>query len=189
MSCDNMPFGDGCRKEVGMKRNLIVSFLLTAGALIGLTGPAGASLQSGPEILFGRIEKVEDNGFVIQSVRGQFMKLQLSKDTNVVCSNGSQAMLMTSRQGSQEQSELPVSPAEEQTKSHNSSEAVNKDVARGSGFLVGGPDCHFKPGDLVRVEASDAGTITTITRLPYEEAENGSQVATEKEQEPSTSAQ
>ena len=40
---------------------------------------------------------------------------------------------------------------------------ANEDVARGSGFAVGG--CTFKEGDHVRVEASDMGTATTIKQL------------------------
>lgn len=40
---------------------------------------------------------------------------------------------------------------------------ANEDVARGSGFVVGG--CTFKEGDHVRVEASDMGTATTIKQL------------------------
>jgi hypothetical protein len=42
---------------------------------------------------------------------------------------------------------------------------ANEDVAKGSGFVVGGKDCGFKAGDQVRVEASDMGTATTITQL------------------------
>jgi hypothetical protein len=42
---------------------------------------------------------------------------------------------------------------------------AKEDVARGSGFVVGGKDCAFKAGDQVRVEASDMGTATTITQL------------------------
>ena len=42
---------------------------------------------------------------------------------------------------------------------------ANEDVAKGSGFVVGGKDCSFKAGDQVRVEASDMGTATTITQL------------------------
>jgi hypothetical protein len=34
---------------------------------------------------------------------------------------------------------------------------AKEDVARGSGFVVGGKDCTFKAGDQVRVEASDMG--------------------------------
>jgi hypothetical protein len=45
-------------------------------------------------------------------------------------------------------------------------QSANKDVARGSGFAVGGSSgCQFKAGDRVRVEASDMGTITTIKRM------------------------
>jgi hypothetical protein len=40
---------------------------------------------------------------------------------------------------------------------------ANEDVARGSGFVVGG--CTFKEGDHVRVESSDMGTATTIKQL------------------------
>ena len=42
---------------------------------------------------------------------------------------------------------------------------ANEDVARGSGFVVGGSDCSFKAGDQIRIEASDMGTATTITQL------------------------
>jgi hypothetical protein len=45
-------------------------------------------------------------------------------------------------------------------------QAANKDVARGSGFSVGGSQgCQFKAGDRVRIEASDMGTMTTIKAL------------------------
>ena len=42
---------------------------------------------------------------------------------------------------------------------------AKEDVARGSGFVVGGRDCTFKEGDRVRIEASDMGTATTIKQL------------------------
>jgi hypothetical protein len=42
---------------------------------------------------------------------------------------------------------------------------------------------------MVRIEASDMGTMTTITRLAYEEAEPGSQIATEKDEEVNISVQ
>jgi hypothetical protein len=45
-------------------------------------------------------------------------------------------------------------------------EKANRDIARGSGFVVGGSSgCEFKAGDKVRVEASDMGTVTTIKGL------------------------
>jgi hypothetical protein len=42
---------------------------------------------------------------------------------------------------------------------------AKEDVARGSGFIVGGKDCTFTPGDQVRIEASDMGTATTIKQI------------------------
>lgn len=44
---------------------------------------------------------------------------------------------------------------------------AKEDVARGSGFVVGGAECHFKIGDQVRIEASDMGTATTIKQLSH----------------------
>ena len=40
---------------------------------------------------------------------------------------------------------------------------AKKDVAKGSGFVVG--PCTFNIGDQVRVEGSDMGTVTTIKQL------------------------
>jgi hypothetical protein len=197
---------------------------------VGLEGADSSSvILGGPEIVFGRIEKIEGDSYSIQGHDGQFMNLQLTKDSNVVCISGSDAKLMTGRQDMQEHMEIPISPAtEDQMKRHDPSrldeqlnllnnpnrqqaeyetsapskdpstlqgvvgstdEAANKDVARGSGFVVGSSDCHFKPGDLVRIEVSDMGRITTIASLPYEQEENGSQVATEKDDELTTSRQ
>ncbi len=81
---------------------------------VGLEGASSSSvILGGPEILLGRIEKIEPNGFLVRGDRGQSVKLQLTKDTNIVCSNGSEAKLMTGRQGMQEQAEIPISPAAE----------------------------------------------------------------------------
>jgi hypothetical protein len=43
---------------------------------------------------------------------------------------------------------------------------ANEDVAKGSGFVVGGKQgCQSKVGDHVRVEGSDIGTATTIRQI------------------------
>ena len=186
-----------------MKRKLSMSTLLIAGALTGFTGQAGASMQStpdrgmgetsqqnsqqevglehagsssvilgGPEILLGQIEKIDRNGFLVRGDRGQSLKLQVTKDSNIVCSNGSEAKLMTGRQGMREH------------------EAANEDLARGSGFVGGGSDCTFRPGDLVRIEASSLGSMTTITRLASKtDEERRSQFVTEQDEELNISAQ
>jgi hypothetical protein len=253
--CDLPYRGQQPLKEVTMRPQLSISSLLFVGALTGSTGYAQADaglgtgetsqqksqqgvglegadsssvILGGPEMLYGRIEKIEGNDFLVQADHGQFMKLQLTKDTNIVCAKGSEATLTTGRQGMQEHAEIPISPAtEEQMNGHDPSnlneqlnllndpnrqqaeyetpapskdpsslkgvvgstdEAANKDIAHGSGFVVGSSDC-FKRGDLVRIEASDVGTMTTIAQLPYEQEESGSQIATEKEEEMSKSVQ
>jgi hypothetical protein len=45
--------------------------------------------------------------------------------------------------------------------------AAKGDVARGSGFVVGGADCSFRPGDQVRIEGSDMGTAPTIKQVSH----------------------
>jgi hypothetical protein len=196
---------------------------------VGLEGANSSNVVlGGPEIVLGRIEKIDATGFLVHGDRGQFMKLQMGKDTNIVCAAGSQSKMVTGRQGRQEQTEIPISPAtEEQMKSYDpsrieeqltflndpnrqqtefetsapskdpstlkgvvgSTDEANKDMAHGSGFVVGDSDCNFKPGDLVRIEASDMGTMTTIKKLASAEDESGSQIAAEKEEELSTSTQ
>ena len=42
---------------------------------------------------------------------------------------------------------------------------ANEDVAKGSGFALGGKDCQFKVGDHVKIEASDTETATTIQQV------------------------
>jgi hypothetical protein len=195
------------------------SFLLIAAALMGFTDQAEASTQRVPgvgteemslekrhqglgQILFGRLEKIENTGFVVESERGEYIMLRLSKGTNVVCLSGSEAKLVAGRHGISEQSDVPLSPAgEEQVKkasrtddqrhasrpyrqdersetpapsswksvAASSDEAASQHVVGETGFLAPNSDCHFKAGDLVRIEASDAGTMTTITRLVYDE--------------------
>jgi hypothetical protein len=54
-------------------------------------------------------------------------------------------------------------PSEMKARLGSTDPRANEDVARGSGFVVGG--CTFKEGDHVRIEASDMGTATTIKRI------------------------
>jgi hypothetical protein len=157
---------------------------------------AGSSsvILGGPEVLLGQIEKIDHNGFLVRGDRGQSLKLQVTKDTNIVCSNGSEAKLMTGRQGMQEQAEVGTSPTSDDPSAPKgvvgpTDEAANRDLARGSGFVVRSSNCTFRPGDLIRIEASDVGTMTTITRLASKTDERASQIATEKDAELNTSAQ
>jgi hypothetical protein len=216
---------NGKTRKIGMSSLVLASALMAFGSVaeasmelnpgeqsqqksqqgLGLEGADSSTvILGGPEILVGQIEKIDGNDFLVQGDNGQFMKMQLTKDSNIVCGTGSETKLMTGQQNMQEQAEIPISPAtEEEMKSHDPSrlneqlnllndpnrqqaefespapsldpstlkgvvgstdEAANKDMARGSGFVVGNPDC-FKAGDHVRIEASDVGTITTIKKF------------------------
>ena len=50
---------------------------------------------------------------------------------------------------------------------------ANEDVAKGSGFVVGGKEgCSFKVGDRVKVEPSDLGTATTLHLLAAQDSKD-----------------
>jgi hypothetical protein len=178
---------------------------------LGVQGGGSSNvILGGPEIIIGRIEKVQGDAFSIKGDRGQDVKLRMTKDTNMVCVGREGTTMTSGRQDKKEEKEIPISHAtEEQMKSHDASraqqqmqalndpnrqqaehempppskdpsqlkdvvgstdQAANKDVARGSGFSVGGSKgCQFKEGDYVRVEASDMGTITTIKAMTEQE--------------------
>ena len=60
---------------------------------------------------------------------------------------------------------LSKAPSELKDVVGSTDSTAKEDVARGSGFVVGGADCKFRPGDQVRIEASDMGTATTIKQI------------------------
>lgn len=179
---------------------------------LGLEGGSGSSnvILGGPEIIVGQIASIQGDEFVIDGDRGQFIRIRVTKDTNMVCAEGQGAKLSTSREGVKERKEIPPSAgAEQEMNRHDpgraddqrqalndpnqqqaehqmgaptkdpsklkdvvgsTDEKAKQDVARGSGFVVGGSSgCQFKPGDHVRVEASDMGTATTVKGLSGEE--------------------
>jgi hypothetical protein len=78
-----------------------------------------------------------------------------------------QQMMQQSREGTsqKEVGALSKDPSKLKDVVGTTDPKAKEDVARGSGFVVGGTDCTFKAGDQVRVEASDMGTATTITQL------------------------
>jgi len=176
---------------------------------VGLEGGGGSSgvIMGGPEIIIGKIASVQGQEYTINGNNGQFVKIHVTKDTNIICGGGAaghDTKFTTGQQGDQEKHEIPISPATEQQMKQASKsdhergalndpnkqqaehqmppvtkdpsklkdvvgstdEKANQDIARGSGFVVGGSSgCQFKAGDFVRVEASDMGTATTIKGL------------------------
>src|SRR6478736_3140123 len=87
---------------------------------VGQEGTGSSSvILGGPEIFLGQIKKIEHNGFSVRGDRGQSLELEVTKDTNIVCSNGSEAKLTTGRQVIQEQTDPFISPStEDQMKRH-----------------------------------------------------------------------
>ena len=173
---------------------------------VGLS-PGGQSsnvIMGGPDILVGTISQIQGDQYTLQGDRGQEISLRVTKDTNLVCSEGQGAQFSTGRQSGKEHQEIPPTQFMEQQAAkggpppsekemmqqlHQSGTqeevgalskdpstmkdvvgttdpSANEDVAKGSGFVVGGKGgCQFKVGDQVRVEASDMGTATTIRQL------------------------
>ena len=179
---------------------------------LGLEGSGSSGvIMGGPEIIIGKIVGIHGDEYMLDGNRGQFIRLRVTKDTNMICAEGQGTKMSTSKEGIKEEHEIPISPStEQQMKSHKPDQAqnqrqalndsnqqqaehqmgaptqdpsklkdvvgstdqkANQDVARGSGFVVGGSSgCQFKEGDMVRVEASDMGTATTIKGLSSDES-------------------
>jgi hypothetical protein len=177
------------------------------------TGQQGVGLQSnsqssnvikgGPDIVVGKITKIQGEQYSIHGDRGQDITLRVTKDTNKICAKGEGTKFSTGQESAKEHHEIAPTPSMEKqgdkagqrlseqemmqrSREDTSQKEVgalskdpsklkdvvgttdpkaNEDIARGSGFVVGGTDCTFKAGDQVRIEASDMGTATTISQL------------------------
>lgn len=178
---------------------------------LGVPGSGSSNvILGGPEIIVGRIASIQGDELMIEGDRGQFIRIRVNKDTNMVCAEGQGTKFSTSREGVKERKEIPPTEsmaqqqggqaggrAQDQRQALNdpnrqqaehrtgpptkdpsqlkdvvgsTDEKANQDVARGSGFVVGGSSgCQFKAGDHVRIEASDMGTATTVKGLSGEE--------------------
>lgn len=174
---------------------------------VGLGSGGGQSnvITGGPDIIVGKISKIQGDQYSITGDRGQEVSLRVTKDTNLVCAKGQGAKFATGQQSGKEHQEIAPTPFMEQQAGKSGGRAIseqemmqqlhdsgtqkevgalskdpskmkdvvgttdpkaNEDVAKGSGFVVGGQGgCNFKVGDQVRVEASDMGTATTIRQM------------------------
>lgn len=174
------------------------------GAGLGGAGQSSNVIMGGPDIIMGRISKIQDDQYSVEGDRGQEISLRVTKDTNLVCAEGQGAKFSTGQKSGKEHQEIAPTPFMEQqagkggrtlseqemmNQLHEGSTQkevgalskdpskmkdvigttdpkANEDVAKGSGFVVGGKGgCSFKVGDQVRIEASDMGTATTIRQL------------------------
>ena len=165
---------------------------------LGLTGSESSNvITGGPEIIEGKITKIQGEHFSISGEEGQNITLRVTKDTNKVCARAQGTQFSTGQEGVKEHQEIaPTASMEKQGKTRvqgttqsqqdtsqketgalskdpsalkdvvgSTDSTAKEDVARGSGFVVGGTDCKFRPGDQVRIEASDMGTATTIKQI------------------------
>jgi hypothetical protein len=91
----------------------------------------------------------------------------MEKQTGKGQVSSEQEMMQRSREDSSQKEigALSKDPSKLKNVVGSTDSKANEDVARGSGFVVGGKDCTFKAGDQVRIEASDMGTATTISQL------------------------
>jgi hypothetical protein len=174
---------------------------------VGLGSGGGSSnvITGGPDIIEGKITRIQGDQYSVQGDRGQEISLRVTKDTNLVCSGGQGSTFSTGQESGKEHQEIAPTPFMEQQAGKRGKEAIseqemtkqlhesgtqkevgalskdpsqlkdvvgstdpkaNEDVAKGSGFQVGGKGgCKFNVGDQVRIEASDTGTATTIRQV------------------------
>lgn len=179
------------------------------GVGLGAGGESSNVIKGGPDIIVGKISGIQGEQYSIEGDRGQQISLRVTKDTNLVCSEGQGSKFTTGQQSGKEHEEIPptqfmeqqagkgdrvVSEQEmmQQLKESGTQEKVgalskdpsklkdvvgttdpkaNEDVAKGSGFVVGGKGgCKFKVWDHVRIEGSDMGTATTIQQIAQEKS-------------------
>ena len=71
-------------------------------------------IMGGPDIVVGKISKIQGDQYSIQGDRGQEISLRVTKDTNLVCSEGQGAKFSTGQQSGKEQQEIPPTQFMEQ---------------------------------------------------------------------------
>jgi hypothetical protein len=76
---------------------------------LGLKSESRSSnvVLGGPDIVEGKITKIEGELFSIHGNRGQEISLRVTKDTNKVCGSGQGTKVSTGQEGAQEQQEIP----------------------------------------------------------------------------------
>ena len=83
---------------------------------VGLS-PGGQSsnvIMGGPDIVVGKISKIQGDQYSIQGDRGQEISLRVTKDTNMVCAGGQGAKFSTGQQSGKEHQEIAPTPFMEQ---------------------------------------------------------------------------
>ena len=81
---------------------------------VGLGSGTSNVIMGGPDIVVGKISKIQGDQYSIQGDRGQEISLRVTKDTNLVCSEGQGAKFSTGQQSGKEQQEIPPTEFMEQ---------------------------------------------------------------------------
>jgi hypothetical protein len=85
------------------------------GVGLGSSGTQSSNvIMGGPDIVVGKITKIQGEQYSIQGDRGQEVSLRVTKDTNLVCAGGQGTKFSTGQQGAKEQQEIPPTPFMEQ---------------------------------------------------------------------------
>ncbi len=81
---------------------------------MGMGSGSSNVIMGGPDIVVGKISKIQGDQYSIQGDRGQEISLRVTKDTNLVCSGGQGAKFSTGQQSGKEQQEIPPTQFMEQ---------------------------------------------------------------------------
>jgi hypothetical protein len=67
-------------------------------------------VMGGPDIVVGKITKIQGEQFSIKGDRGQEISLRVTKDTNKVCGEGQGTKVSTGQESAKEHQEIPPTP-------------------------------------------------------------------------------
>lgn len=90
--------------------------------------PGGKSsnvIMGGPDIVVGTISKIQGDQYSIQGDRGQEISLRVTKDTNMVCSEGG-SKFTTGQQSGKEHQEIPPTQFMEQQAGKSGGRAISE---------------------------------------------------------------
>jgi hypothetical protein len=104
--------------------------------------------------VYGDVLKIEgDSYFIKDEESGDEVKLIVNQDTNLDCA-------VTPTSGGSMATDRPGEQSTGSTKRQQAQGQRKDETATGSGFSAG--KCAFQPGDKVKAEVSDLGTVTTL---------------------------
>ena len=84
------------------------------GVGLGSGGQSSNVITGGPDIIVGKISKIQGDQYSIRGDRGQEISLRVTKDTNLVCSEGKGAKFSTGQQSDKEHQEIAPTEFTEQ---------------------------------------------------------------------------